>query len=315
MSDFPHDCSLDQLGGRLWVRCKHRACLDGVLGRFAWSRSERVMTPDVIVECDWETAGRYLFEPRPRLMTGALEGVRVLVAKQGTRFKPWMSPHPPLPPLDVPPFAGRFVGLRGAAVVTPDGHKTLLLGEGGGATLDAAFELVERAGGRLLADGAVFLHRRTQLVEPFLTGRKRPGVNPGEDSGGDAARPVAGRPGMLTRVVVLSPGGASGVGLELLGEADAMRELLKHQLDIGADAEEVQAVVPHVARKQLNGLADAGLLVEPSGNGARAQDSFIEHYQLASYNYPFEDYFDPDWRDKEEKLLQHYDSLWAPRRA
>lgn len=80
----------------------------------------------------------------------------------------------------------------------------------------------------------------------------------------------------------------------------------------GADAEEVEAVVPHVTRKQLNGLADAGLLVEPSANGSGAQDSFIDHYQLASYNYPFEDYFDPDWRDKEEKLLQHYDALWGP---
>jgi nitroreductase len=65
----------------------------------------------------------------------------------------------------------------------------------------------------------------------------------------------------------------------------------------------------------LTGLADAGLLVEPSSNGSNgrgAEDTFVAHYQLASYNYPFEDYLDPDWRDKEEKLLQHYDSLWPP---
>lgn len=204
------------------------------------------MTPDVIVECDWETADRYLFEPRPGLMTGALEGVRVLVTKQGARFKPWMSPHPPLLPLDVPPFAGRFVGLRGAAVVTRDGHKTLLLGEGG-ATLDAAFELVELVGGRLLGGGAVFLHRRTQLVEPFLACPKRRGVNRGEDSGEDAGRPVADRPELLTRVFVLSPGEAAGVGLERLGEADAMRELLKHQLDIGADADEAVVTLTRLA--------------------------------------------------------------------
>ncbi|MDQ3802525.1 MAG: nitroreductase family protein [Acidobacteriota bacterium] len=80
----------------------------------------------------------------------------------------------------------------------------------------------------------------------------------------------------------------------------------------GADEQEVASVVPHVNRRQLAGLADAGLLVEPSHNGGAAEDSFIAHYQLASFNYPFEDYFDPDWRDKEEKLLQHYDSLWPP---
>jgi hypothetical protein len=205
------------------------------------------MTPDVIVECDWQTADRYLFEPRPRPLSGALEGVRVLVAKQGTRFKPWTSPYPPLPPLDVPPFTGRFVGLRGAVAVTADGHGTLLVGEDEGATLAAAVSLVEGADGRLLADEAALIHRRTQLVEPFLTRSKWPGGTQRTDSPEDAASSVAASPGLLTRAVVLTADDAGTSGLERLGEAAAIRELLKHQLEIGTDADETVVTLLRLA--------------------------------------------------------------------
>src|SRR5215475_1101751 len=66
----------------------------------------------------------------------------------------------------------------------------------------------------------------------------------------------------------------------------------------GADEQEVASAAPYVDAKQLSGLLSAGLLTDQVDNQSDTESSFISHYQLASYDYPFEDYFDPDWRDK-----------------
>ena len=80
----------------------------------------------------------------------------------------------------------------------------------------------------------------------------------------------------------------------------------------GTTSDEVEAAVPHVNSEQIRKLFDVGLLVESIGGNGSKDESFIHRYHLASYNYPFQDYLDPLWREKEEKLLRHYDALWAP---
>ncbi len=79
----------------------------------------------------------------------------------------------------------------------------------------------------------------------------------------------------------------------------------------GAEDREIEAAVPHVPVAHVNGLYKSGLLVQEPAAG-RALSSFVSRFQIASYNYPFQDYFDPDWRASEERLLKHYDALWAP---
>jgi hypothetical protein len=241
MSDVPHSCDLSLLCGYLWVRCKHRACLEDIIRHFSCSRCTRVVSPDVVVECDWERAGRYLFRSRPASLTGALEGVRVLVAGRDTRLRSWTSHYPPLPPLDVPPFEGRFAGLHGAAVVAPDGGAILLLGDRESGKSTSAVDLVEHADCQLLTDETVFLHRRTLLAEPFpiAIGIRRSADQPGKDlvPASEAVRSVSARPALVARVIILNPV-AARTRLVRLGEADALRELLRHHVDVGLDLNE-----------------------------------------------------------------------------
>ena len=64
----------------------------------------------------------------------------------------------------------------------------------------------------------------------------------------------------------------------------------------------------------LEQLVDAGLLVD----GEKYQEalnhthSFISRYHLANFDFPFHDYFDPDWREKDLQRMQNYSRQWAP---
>lgn len=88
------EAELALLGGRILVRFEHERCRDDVLRHFSCSIAAPGPSPDVIVECDWERADRYLFRARPdELATIPLAGVRV--QGRGDRSpRLWLSTQP-----------------------------------------------------------------------------------------------------------------------------------------------------------------------------------------------------------------------------
>src|SRR6202035_5849646 len=123
-------CLLEILGGYILVTCAYQDCAKGIADYFSAHICTRLVTPDVIVECDWLKASRYLFRARPADCPPTLEGIHV-TALYGQR-EPWRSIYPPLPPLTVAPFARRFLALHGAALVSSEGAALLILGDRGG---------------------------------------------------------------------------------------------------------------------------------------------------------------------------------------
>lgn len=164
---YPYRVSLELLGGQLLVRCRYRRCRDGIAEYFSAAVRERPWrTPDVIVDCDWEQAGRYLFRARPDYRDRVLPGVRVHVAGR-LATSDWNSREAPIPPMSVDPFLGRFVGLHAGAVVTPAGSALVYLGDKASGKTTTTVRLVNDYGCALLTDEAAFVHRRTRIVEPF----------------------------------------------------------------------------------------------------------------------------------------------------
>jgi hypothetical protein len=249
--EYPNVCFLDLLGAHVWVRCKHRQCLEDVLRHFSCNQSVRKMTPDVIVECDWERADRALFRSRPASSSTLLDGIRVQVTGHDTEARPWASLYPPLPPFDVPPFKRSFVGLHSAAVVASNGEATLLVGSRGSGKSTLAIDLVNHSSCALLTDETVFLHRRTLLVEPFpiAIGVKTSASDRQKKlvPASDLVRSIARRPALVARIVILSPGNIKDYRLEHLSEAEGVRELLTHHLDVGADADEAIVTILQLA--------------------------------------------------------------------
>jgi SagB-type dehydrogenase family enzyme len=59
---------------------------------------------------------------------------------------------------------------------------------------------------------------------------------------------------------------------------------------------------------QLKKLFDSGLLATEPEN----ERSLTELYHDFTYDYPFEDYGAPDWRERDLELMRHYASMWPP---
>ncbi len=253
MTQLEHSAFLDILGVHLWIRCKHRECLDGILHHFSCSRSPRILTPDIVIECEWEEAGRYLFRARPPENDGPLDGVRIWVPKHDSTPRLWTSAYPPIPPLNVWPFAERFVGLHAAAVIAPDGFATLFVGERGSGKSTLALAFVNDGDCELLTDETVFLHRRTRLVEPFPIAI---GVKASDGISGkrlvaaaEAVKAVADRAALVTRVVFPTPYHSAGRRVEPMSEAEGFRALLPHHLDVGADMDEAIVTLVHLSTR------------------------------------------------------------------
>lgn len=79
----------------------------------------------------------------------------------------------------------------------------------------------------------------------------------------------------------------------------------------GASLQDIVDCVAGIEAKDVHRIIESGLLVD-AGDHRVGGRSFIAHYHRASHDYPFQDYFDPEWRRKEEELLKMYDALWPP---
>ena len=80
----------------------------------------------------------------------------------------------------------------------------------------------------------------------------------------------------------------------------------------GARQQDILQRVAGIDAKDVTRIIESGLLVDAASYRREGNRSFVAHYHRASHDYPFQDYFDPEWRQKEEELLKVYDALWPP---
>jgi hypothetical protein len=102
-----HVVSLQLLGVRLDVRCRHQQCGEQLRSYFSASEVEAgLASPEVVVWCGWKAAGRHLYRSRPEELEGVpLDGVSVQTLRSGRQQ--WTSVLPPLPALASWPFKDR----------------------------------------------------------------------------------------------------------------------------------------------------------------------------------------------------------------
>lgn len=62
------------------------------------------------------------------------------------------------------------------------------------------------------------------------------------------------------------------------------------------------------AKERVIGLAAAGLLVQ----GTCPERSLVSLYHQFAYDYPFQDYGSPDWRDADRRLMEQYAAISPP---
>lgn len=282
---LPHRLTLCLLGGYVLVRCRYAECRDGIADYFSCAVVERPWrTPDVIVDCTWSAAGRYLFRARPQDHPDPrLQGVRVHV-KGVVAAEDWTSRQAPLPPLSVDPFVDRFVALHAGAVTTPDGGALALVGDKGAGKTTTTVDLVNNHRCALITDEATFLHRRTRLVEPFprsvgvaehydrATGQLMKRPRPADE----VCANVEQQPVRLDRVAFLQPSSdVSGVSVEPVSASTALRLLLANQFDVSATADEGLVTLMHLAKSTdtlivrygtYEDLCKVGALLLSSGN-------------------------------------------------
>lgn len=252
---------LSLLGADILVRCKHKSCLDGIALHFSPHVTRGRGTPDVIVDCEWEESGRYLFRTRPDEQAGTpLEGVKVH-GPGGVSETDWEPLSPPLPPFDLPPFKDRFVGLHAAAVKSPQGGGLLLIGERGSGKSTMSVRLANKHGFEFLTDEVVCIHRRTLVVEPFAiaVGLKRDPSDAGAGkrlvAADEMVPTVARAPALVSHTLFLSPR-PRGVedappALERVAPHVVFRNLLAHHLDVGSSMDESLVTLINLAENTV----------------------------------------------------------------
>jgi len=138
--------SLSLLGARIDVRCAHPACAAGIAAFYSASTVPGASSsPEVVIWCDWEDSGRYLFRARPEDHAGVpLEGVFIQTLRSAQ--VPWTWTLPPIPPLASWPFKDRFAALHAATVCTAAGEGVLIAGDRGSGKSTTALRVSERLG-------------------------------------------------------------------------------------------------------------------------------------------------------------------------
>lgn len=77
----------------------------------------------------------------------------------------------------------------------------------------------------------------------------------------------------------------------------------------GAEVSELLKSVPEKrSASQLERLIKAGILVEQ--RAIEKNDTFIYRFHLSNFDFPFLDYFDPDWLAKDAAMMRNYARTW-----
>jgi hypothetical protein len=231
-----HVVSLQLLGVRLDVRCRHQQCGEQLRSYFSASEVEAgLASPEVVVWCGRKAAGRHLYRSRPEELEGVpLDGVSVQTLRSGRQQ--WTSVLPPLPALASWPFKDRFIALHAAAIRIPRGEGVILAGDRGSGKSTTVLALARTmAGAEVLCDETAFIHCRSAVVEPFphavgvWQNGKKVQVPITELCDRIARGPVEAR-----RLIFLERGHVGSDEVERLTPASTLRRLLPHHRDAGA---------------------------------------------------------------------------------
>lgn len=252
-TEFPYPVMLFLLGGFILIRCKYKECAEEIKRNFVLNVVEKAWsTPDVMITCDWKHAGRYLFRSRPRSEPDILEGVKIL-SKGKASFQPWSFYDPPIPPYSISPFKERFIGLHGAAVKTPKGNGLLILGKRGSGKTTTSLELSNRYGCHLLTDETILIHKRSNIVEPFLRQIKQrqsenDEIKPVIKPANEACKNVAMSPMLATQAIFLErKQNLFKSYMRNISKAEALKFLLKHHIDLGCNLDEAMFTLAYLA--------------------------------------------------------------------
>jgi hypothetical protein len=251
--EFPYQVTLFLLGCHLLVRCKYKECLDQISQTFSPVICTPWSTPDVIVDCKWKKAGRYLFRTRPAENSGPLIGVQVHT--QGKLAESdWLYLEPPIPPFIVEPFRNRFIALHAGSVKTSNNNCLIFLGNRGSGKTTTTLILVDKYHCSLLTDEIVCIHKRTKLVEPFPRSvhvrENGNGKNPQKIavSADKACRTVANQSALATHIIFLEPNGIFGKQEFLkISPSETFKNLLKHNLNAGCCPDESMVTLVQLA--------------------------------------------------------------------
>lgn len=245
----PSVVSLSLLGVRVDVRCTHAACAAGIRAFYSASTVPGALSsPEVVIWCNWEGPGRYLFRSRPDDCAGVpLEGVFVQTLRSAR--EPWTWTLPPVPPLASWPFRDRFAALHAAMVRTATGEGVLIAGDRESGKSTTALLASERLGAHVLCDETALIHCRTTLVEPFphsvgvwRNGRKV------QTPITDVCTRIAREAAPINRMLFLKPG-ASASRVSRRSRSDALRELLPHHREAGASIGDAMQTLLHLAAR------------------------------------------------------------------
>lgn len=168
MKDFKYICRIGILGGIIEVRCKFENCLKGIKRFFSASIIQTVQVPDIIIYCEWEESGRYLYRTRPNQNQGLILNGVFFQEFGSSEIKPWDSYQPVLPPFVKEPFSNSFVALHAGAVKNNQNEAFLFVGIQGSGKTTSSLELVNsNEQFELLTDETVYCRKRSLFIEPF----------------------------------------------------------------------------------------------------------------------------------------------------
>lgn len=252
-NDFPYKGNLSLLGCQILIRCKYKQCFQEIMEMFSPVATTTWGTSDVVIDCNWKAAGRYLFRTRPA-DSKPLNGVRVHT-KGKIATDDWSYLDPPIPPFVIDPFRERFVAFHAGSVQTPDGKCIIVLGNRGSGKTTTTLALVNSYQCSLLTDETVFLHKRTRLIEPFPrsvhlrdtdnNSLKKIGV-----AADKACKLVAHQASLATHMIFLKPNEEVQAGeLLKLSSAETMENLLQHHLYAGCSPDESMVTLTQLARE------------------------------------------------------------------
>lgn len=165
------EVSLQLLGIKTAVECKHELCAEGIADYYRpllSPPSNSFSTPDYRLRVHWQTADRYLFRARPHQTPPQLDGVEIYNPAEG--WKPWTSLQPPLLPFWLGPLKNKFTGLHATVVRDRQTRRgTIFIGEAGSGKSTAAL-ILTRPGENyeLVSEETSLILNRTREAAPYF---------------------------------------------------------------------------------------------------------------------------------------------------
>ncbi|MGH0595751.1 hypothetical protein [Bacillus wiedmannii] len=242
VSDFKYAVTIQLLGGVIEAKCKYLKCLEGIKSFFSSCIIESWITPDIIIYCDWEEAGRYLFRTSPVVDENMKFLPGVFYKEKGSnKLHAWDSADPPLPPFVKEPFVNSFVGLHAGAVKGKKNNAILFIGPRESGKTTSTLEIVNNYPEEysLLTDETAFIRKRSCLIEPFprlvlprtLVDGK---IHKYALEANEAYKKVATSSAIITHIFFLK----KGIGKPYINEIspiEAYRKIINNYLYAGAD--------------------------------------------------------------------------------